>query len=124
MADVDMAFEDLSTVEPDRFLQRYALAVLYFSTGGEESWIDQASFLTPDRHECEWFVTTPEGQLSVSGFLGISLCSEERRVQWIELSEYHRVELSKALSQELVYKTCHSYHVLTMSFCTPSLLYF
>ena len=63
MANVDSAL-DLSTVEPDRFLQRYALVVLYFSTGGEESWTNQAMFLTPDRRECDWFDTSGEGVLS------------------------------------------------------------
>ena len=58
----------------DRLVQRYALSVLYYSTGGpvlevvddapggdagQESpnnygWTDQASFLSPSKHECDW----------------------------------------------------------------------
>ena len=85
MANVDSAL-DLSTVESDRFLQRYALVVLYFSTGGEESWINQALFLTPDMHECGWFKTSREGAFSASGFTGVVICSEEGHVMAIEFS--------------------------------------
>lgn len=46
-----------STNEPSRedypFKQRYALAVLYFATGGAESWIWKMKFLT-GLHECNW----------------------------------------------------------------------
>lgn len=37
----------------ERFLQRYILAVLYYSMGGE-SWTNNLEFLTPS-HECGWF---------------------------------------------------------------------
>ncbi|KAL7581216.1 hypothetical protein ACA910_005999 [Epithemia clementina (nom. ined.)] len=37
-----------------RFVQRYALAVLYFSTNGSKSWKDKLGFLT-EQDECAWF---------------------------------------------------------------------
>ena len=36
----------------DRIVQRYVLAVLYYSTNGEQ-WPEQGNFLSPD-HECRW----------------------------------------------------------------------
>lgn len=41
-----------------RILTRYALAVLYYSTGGPE-WIDQLGFLAKDTHECDWNIELP-----------------------------------------------------------------
>jgi hypothetical protein len=38
-----------------RLIQRYALAVLYYSTSGE-SWLNNENWLTPE-HECEWYST-------------------------------------------------------------------
>lgn len=37
----------------DRFAQRYALVVMYYSFMGAD-WINQERWLTPDLHECEW----------------------------------------------------------------------
>lgn len=34
--------------------QRYALAVMYFSTGGVDGWLQQKEFLTATEHECNW----------------------------------------------------------------------
>uniref|UniRef100_A0A7S2N1H5 L domain-like protein n=2 Tax=Helicotheca tamesis TaxID=374047 RepID=A0A7S2N1H5_9STRA len=50
-----------------RIVQRYVLAVIYYSTGGEE-WTDKYSFLT-DRHECEWS--------DDSGTLGVDGCNDD-----------------------------------------------
>jgi hypothetical protein len=38
----------------NRLATRYALAVLYFSTGGESAWKDKYNFLSPSKHECNW----------------------------------------------------------------------
>jgi hypothetical protein len=42
------------TEQRQHFRQRFALATFFYSTGGEESWIDHILFLS-DVHECEWF---------------------------------------------------------------------
>ena len=42
-----------SLLSESRLLTRYALAVLYFSTGGP-SWSVKADFLASDQHECNW----------------------------------------------------------------------
>lgn len=44
---------DPRSVPADRILQRYSLAVLYYATGGNSSWVDQFNFLSPTA-ECEW----------------------------------------------------------------------
>jgi hypothetical protein len=41
-------------VDPIAVTQRYALAVLYYSTGGEESWINNGRWLLGDYDECDW----------------------------------------------------------------------
>jgi hypothetical protein len=48
-----------SELEMYRLYQRYALAVLYFSTDGE-SWVDSTGWLS-DAHECTWAVPNMEG---------------------------------------------------------------
>jgi hypothetical protein len=40
--------------------QRYALCILYFSTGGDE-WLDP-SFLNPHLHECDWYGISCQGR--------------------------------------------------------------
>jgi len=37
----------------DNIIQRYALAVLYFATGGQSNWTSAFEFLQPE-HECAW----------------------------------------------------------------------
>ena len=53
-----MALEDakqlpLFPIVSHRFLQRYALATIYFSTGGE-NWLYDLNFASPKRDECHW----------------------------------------------------------------------
>ena len=49
--DVD---SQVSLNDTDRWTARYALAVLYYSTGGDSpGWFDNANFLSSD-HECDW----------------------------------------------------------------------
>lgn len=38
-----------------RIVQRYALAVFYYATGGEDSWTFTDRWLSYDAHECRWF---------------------------------------------------------------------
>lgn len=37
-----------------RFLQRYALMVLFYATGGETTWVYDLNFGHPKRDECNW----------------------------------------------------------------------
>ena len=51
-----LALEDeyrVSIDDIEHLLQRYSLAVLYFATGGNTTWIDPFEFLSND-HECSW----------------------------------------------------------------------
>ena len=46
----------LESINPEirtRLIQRYALAVLFYATGGATHWISQSNFLSSD-HECSW----------------------------------------------------------------------
>jgi len=52
-----------------RLVQRYALAVLYFATGGETSWVESFEFLQGD-HECSWsgaLLCDHETQTNITG---------------------------------------------------------
>jgi Leucine-rich repeat (LRR) protein len=53
---------DVSAVEPTdpRFLQRYALVVIYFASGGGKSWLEDENWLEPTLHECDWGPSTIE----------------------------------------------------------------
>ena len=58
MGDIDTAIEfpvvGDNTQARKRFKQRYSLATFFYSTGGEDSWVDHARFLSPNLHECNW----------------------------------------------------------------------
>jgi Leucine-rich repeat (LRR) protein len=43
-----------------QLLQRYALVVLYFATGGEDLWLEPEKWLDPSLHECDWGVASIE----------------------------------------------------------------
>ena len=51
--------EDLLGDDAVRFVQRYALATFYFSTGGPTTWENQLNFLSAD-HECAWYTDEDE----------------------------------------------------------------
>lgn len=54
-----------------RILQRYVLAVLYFSTGGGEDWLKEYNFLSSS-HECDW-----TDDLAIAG---VKTCSKDFNV--------------------------------------------
>ena len=59
MANVDplqykIPYQGMAFEEAYHFIQRYVLAVLFFATGGSESWTDDLDFLSGN-HECGWF---------------------------------------------------------------------
>ena len=61
IANVDPMHLDVPTSlssDPFPFLQRYALATLYYALGGD-LWINQLNFVTGD-HECSWFQSMPD----------------------------------------------------------------
>lgn len=68
MMEEDQAFTfPLNETDPKsmlrrRFRQRFALTTLYFSTGGDTSWVNQGAFLSPTLHECDWGGTRDEAQ--------------------------------------------------------------
>jgi len=43
-----------STTSVRMLVERYALAVLYFSTGGNQTWTDSLSFLASNKTVCDW----------------------------------------------------------------------
>jgi len=85
--DVAVGEEGRSVLPPEhegRLIQRYILAVLYYSTAGELNeegkpvigWMDDANFVT-DSHECEWSSSDTPG-------LGVT-CDDDQRVSVINL---------------------------------------
>jgi len=87
---MDVAVEEkggsvLPPEEEERLIQRYTLAVLYYSTVGELNdagkpvigWMDDANFVT-DSHECEWSSSDTPG-------LGVT-CDDDQRVSVIDLN--------------------------------------
>ena len=78
LADDDEAVIDLSNEV--MLIQRYSLAVLYFSSGGEDSWTDTLNF-TSGLNECEWY--------SVKAGIrhGVAECSEDGVLTELRLSK-------------------------------------
>lgn len=52
----------LGSYSSRRVLQRFALATLYFSTGGDSSsgWIRSDNWLSYEHHECSWYMKDPK----------------------------------------------------------------
>lgn len=50
---------DIELADP-HLLQRYALVVLYFATGGDDLWLEPEKWLDPSLHECDWGAATIE----------------------------------------------------------------
>mmetsp|Transcript_19532 Transcript_19532/g.28708 ORF Transcript_19532/g.28708 Transcript_19532/m.28708 type:complete len:461 (+) Transcript_19532:147-1529(+) len=75
----------LSITKTDRILQRYVLAVIFFSMGGE-GWGDKCNFLT-GKHECKWFSEwTPSSKGPYNhARKGVIACNEEDMVTNIQL---------------------------------------
>ncbi|KAL9178316.1 hypothetical protein ACHAXT_001744 [Thalassiosira profunda] len=63
-----------------RIRQRYALAVLYYATGGEE-WTNQYGYLDSDKHECEW----GGGEQLNNGWKSLDCADGDGRVTLINL---------------------------------------
>jgi hypothetical protein len=63
-----------------KFLQRYALVVLYFATQDKGPWtFPQLQFATPKRHECNWshpFQRSHDGSTFTMG----AICNDEKQV--------------------------------------------
>ena len=78
LADDDEAVIDLSNEAT--LIQRYSLAVLYFSSGGGDSWTDTLNF-TSGLNECEWY--------SVKAGIrhGVAECSEDGVLTELRLSK-------------------------------------
>lgn len=78
LADDDEAVIDLSNEVT--LIQRYSLAVLYFSSGGGDSWTDTLNF-TSGLNECEWY--------SVKAGIrhGVAECSEDGVLTELRLNE-------------------------------------
>ena len=49
-----------------RLRQRFALATLFYASGGETSWFDKTAWLSLDRHECDWYHRQAFGLLGVN----------------------------------------------------------
>ncbi|KAL3907635.1 MAG: hypothetical protein SGILL_008791 [Bacillariaceae sp.] len=56
----DDLFERHDPSTPDRLLQRFALAVFYYSTNGDY-WARNDHWLSSDKHECEWYSSLDGG---------------------------------------------------------------
>lgn len=66
------------------FVQRYALAVFFFSTRGEE-WTNSLQFVS-DEHECSWFQTMPDGSGEIYA-IGVT-CDQDLRVRNLLIRKY------------------------------------
>lgn len=69
-----------------KFLQRYALVVLYYSTQEEGPWTyQQLHFAAPKRHECNW--NHPFSGESTSTFNMGVICNDLKQVQKLVIGE-------------------------------------
>jgi hypothetical protein len=87
IASKDRPHLTVSTGRP--FLDRYVLAVLYFSLGGDVTWGDSLNFLQPG-HVCNWgnpYKSTMGNDLTF-GVLGCRLIDDELVPVGLSLGEY------------------------------------
>jgi hypothetical protein len=73
-----------------KFLQRYALVVLYFAMQDKGPWtFPQLQFASPKRHECNWshpFQTSHDGSTFTMGVI----CNDEKQVTKLIIGEFAR----------------------------------
>jgi hypothetical protein len=98
-----IAEEDQLTTLPlddlSGFAERYTMAVFYYATGGDSSWIRKANFLSPTLDTCSWFEDNPgsPGQ-TLLGIWGVECILGE--VAGIEFCKY-------CLQDEWIYSLDH-----------------
>eukprot|EP00592_Proboscia_alata_P023449 CAMPEP_0194407090 /NCGR_PEP_ID=MMETSP0176-20130528/5134_1 /TAXON_ID=216777 /ORGANISM="Proboscia alata, Strain PI-D3" /LENGTH=389 /DNA_ID=CAMNT_0039206525 /DNA_START=118 /DNA_END=1287 /DNA_ORIENTATION=- len=73
ISNLDLMRIEITNNNKQHLVQRYVLAVLYYSTGGESDWARQMNWLSSS-HECDW---NDDG--------GIRECDDEKRVVDIAL---------------------------------------
>jgi hypothetical protein len=80
-----MAYNDgtdlQSKLSDDELVERFALVLLYFATGGE-SWLDQAGFLSPLNNTCSW-----NSNVDGTRALGVG-CNDEGSVVTLDLCKF------------------------------------
>ena len=95
IADEDAFFfqmPDTETTKNNRFIERYALAVLYYSTDGP-NWADHLNFLEPIDH-CGWYQTffTSSAQIFRLGVNGCTAsASTDLLVQRLYIRKYYNL---------------------------------
>jgi hypothetical protein len=103
--------EQLATTRttPFRIQQRYALAVLYYSTSGSSNqWIDADGWSTVASEECQWKGITCGGGDTAStavesaAVTDVNLCKSKRM-----LASIHSMRNTKSLTHFMLY-TCYS----------------
>ena len=57
----------IDTYDDETILTRYALATLFFSTGGENAWADSTNWLSPVVDACQWYSTSTESSCDGGG---------------------------------------------------------
>jgi hypothetical protein len=72
-----------------KFVQRYALAVLYFAWGGEDKWAMDYDFLS-DKDECDWNYNYKVGDSDEEFKLGVT-CNEDKEVDYMFMRKYRTV---------------------------------
>ena len=69
-----------------KFVQRYALAVLYFAWQGDEKWIFDYQFLS-SKDECDWNYKYQTADSDDEFQLGVK-CNEDREVDYLFMRKY------------------------------------
>jgi len=69
-----------------KFVQRYALAVMYFAWSGEEKWIFNYQFLS-NQNECDWNYKYKNGDDADEFDLGVK-CNEDGEVNYLFMRKY------------------------------------
>ena len=85
MADLDTLALDLDTADTKAVVQRYVMAVIYYSTGGE-AWPNQLNFLSGE-HECLWFLKAFDGDQKTIRQYGITCNEEGTTIQGLHFRE-------------------------------------
>jgi hypothetical protein len=82
-----MAETDSTDLSDDKLVERFALVLIYFATGGP-SWLDQAGFLNPFLDTCSWN-SIDEGAY----VLGVG-CNDEGSVTTLDLCKFPKISTS------------------------------
>lgn len=98
-----------------KFVQRYALAVLYFAWGGDEEWVFDYNFLSK-KDECDWNTDYKTSDSDQTFQLGVR-CNDDKEVDYLFMRKCTMVMWSLLSQFYVPFSWCVCWSEISTIFC-------